>query len=297
MAYPNIHLGEKQGNYTTGTKRSTPALLRNQANSNRYKVGSESRYGLARGNDAVSGYKKPGGMFNIPLGGFGGGGRRGSAFAEEDLKRQLEYDKAIWERSTPNVSGVGGSVNWDRDTNTVESTLSPENQAIYDAMNERQGMFGGQVNNLMGGGWQDAQQTRFDQMRNMYTASDAREDAARRERQLATGASSTGVYQQDANQQALRDQRNLGLQNQAFLESQQLIDSNLQRQSGDIGMMSNLGNIANSMIVTPTPNTVGNMPNVSSASTAWADLQALEAAKKSKGRSDAWGSILGSLFS
>ena len=61
--------------------------------------------------------------------------------------------------------------------------------------------------------------------------------------------------------------------------------------------MGSLGNIANSMIVTPTPNTVGNMPNVSQASTAWADLQALEAAKKSKGRSDAWGSILGSLFS
>lgn len=236
------------------------------------------------------------GMFKLPLGGFGGG-RPGSAFAEEDLKRQLEYDKAIWERSTPNVSGVGGSVNWNRETNTVESTLSPENQAIYDAMVERQGMFGNTVNNLIGGGWEDAQQKRFDQMRGMYAASDAREDAARRERQLATGASSTGIFQEDANQQALRDQRNLGLQNQAFLESQQLIDSNLGRQRNDIGMMGSLGNIANSMIVTPTPNTVGNMPNVSKASTAWADLQAFEAAKKAKGRSNAWSSILGSLFS
>jgi len=157
-------------------------------------------------------------------------------------------------------------------------------------------MFGARVNNLIGGGWEDAQQKRFDQMRGMYTASDAREDAARRERQLATGASSTGIFQEDANQQALRDQRNLGLQNQAFLESQQLIDSNLDRQSADIGMMRNTGNIANDMIVTPVPNTKGNMDNVSSASTAWADLQALEAAKRSKGRSDAWGSILGSLF-
>jgi len=237
-----------------------------------------------------------GGMFNIPLGGFGGGGRRGSAFAEEDLKRQLEYDKAIWERSTPNVSGVGGNVTWDRDTNTVTTSLTPENQAIYDAMTERQGMFGARVNDLLGGGWEDAQQKRFDQMRGMYTSSDAREDAAMRERQLATGASSTGIYQQLANQAALRNERNLGLQNQAFLESQQLINSNLQRQQGDIDTMMNVGEVANRMKVMPVPNTSGNMNYVSSASTAWADLQALEAAKKSKGRSDAWGSILGSLF-
>lgn len=297
MAYPNIHAGEKQGNYTTGYRRSTPAQRRNQANSNRYKVGSESRYGFARGNDAVSGYKKPGGMFQLPLGGFGGGGRPGSAFAEEDLLRQLEYDKAIWERSTPNVSGVGGSVNWNRDTNTVESTLSPENQAIYDAMAKRQGMFGGQVDALASGGWQDAYQQQFDNMRNMYAASDAREEAIRKERQNATGASSTSRFQEDVDAAALRNERDLGLQNQAFLQSQQLIDSGLNRQSADIGMMGDLGNIANSMIVAPTPNTLGNMNNVSSASTAWADLQAFEAAKKAKGRSNAWSSILGSLFS
>jgi hypothetical protein len=35
------------------------------------------------------------------------------------------------------------------------------------------------------------------------------------------------------------------------------------------------------------------MLGVSEASTAWRDLQAFEAAKKSKGASDAWGSILG----
>jgi hypothetical protein len=51
------------------------------------------------------------------------------------------------------------------------------------------------------------------------------------------------------------------------------------------------------MKVMPTPNTQANMLGVSDASTAMYDLQALEAAKKSKGQSDAWGSILGSIFS
>ena len=282
----------------TGYGKYTPEAY-GKAYANQQRIayqGTKGRQNLGVSNQEYRKATGQGGTMQIPLGGFGGRGGGGARFAEEDLKRQLEYDKAIWERSTPNVSGVGGNVTWDRDTNTVTTSLTPENQAIYDAMTERQGMFGARVNDLLGGGWEDAQQKRFDQMRGMYTSSDAREDAAMRERQLATGASSTGIYQQQANQAALRNERNLGLQNQAFLESQQLINSNLQRQQGDIDTMMNVGEVANRMKVMPVPNTSGNMNNVSSASTAWADLQALEAAKKSKGRSDAWGSILGSLF-
>jgi len=241
--------------------------------------------------------QKPTSKFNIPMGGFGGGGRRGSEFAEEDLKRQLEYDKAIWERSTPDVTGVGGQVTWDRDKNMVTSSLSPENQAIYDAMIKRQGVFGEQADALAGGGWQDAYQQQFDNMRGMYSASDAREEAIRRERQNATGASSTGRFQENVDAAAIRNERDLAMQNQAFLQSQQLIDSGLNRQYGAIDTMFNLGEVANRMKVMPTPQPIANMAGVSEASTAWRDLQALEAAKKSKGRSDAWGSILGSLFS
>ena len=240
-------------------------------------------------------YGKKGG-FGFPMGGFGGGGRGGAAFAEEDLQRQLEYDKAIWERSTPDVTGVGGQVRWDREKNMLTTSLSPENQAIYDSMIGRQKMFAGNVNSLAGGGWQDAYQQQFDSMRNMYSASDAREEARRLERQNATGASSTGRFQEDANAAALRNQRNLELQNTAFLQSQQLIDSELAREYGAVGMMSNLGNIANNMAVMPTPNTAGNMQNVSLASTRWADNLAMEDAKRAKGKSDFWGSILGSLF-
>ncbi len=234
--------------------------------------------------------------FRFPMGGFGGGGRGGAAFAEEDLKRQLEYDKAIWERSTPDVTGVGGQVRWDREKNMLTTSLSPENQAIYDSMIGRQKMFAGNVNNLAGGGWKDAYQQQFDSMRNMYSASDAREEARRLERQNATGASSTGRFQEDANAASLKNQRNIELQNTAFLQSQQLIDSELGREYGAVGMMRNLGSIANSMAVMPTPNTAGNMQNVSTASTRWADNLAMEDAKRAKGKSDFWGSILGSLF-
>ena len=280
----------------TGYGKYTPeAYGKAYANQQRMAYqGTKGRQNLGVSNQEYR--KATGGTMQLPLGGLGGRGGGGAQFAYDDLQRQLEYDKAIWERSTPDVTGVGGQVRWDREKNMLTTSLSPENQAIYDSMIGRQKMFAGNVNSLAGGGWQDAYQQQFDSMRNMYSASDAREEARRLERQNATGASSTGRFQEDANAAALRNQRNLELQNTAFLQSQQLIDSELAREYGAVGMMSNLGNIANNMAVMPTPNTAGNMQNVSLASTRWADNLAMEDAKRAKGKSDFWGSILGSLF-
>jgi len=235
--------------------------------------------------------KKTGGGF--PLGGLMGGRKSYAGFSEDDLKRQLEYDKAIWERSTPDVTGVGGTVRWDRDKNMVTAALSPENQAIYDAMIGRREMFGGQVDDLAGGGWQDAQQQRFDQMRAMYRDSDALERQERLAREQATGASSTGRYWGERAEGDVRDQRNLGLMNTAFLQSQALIDSGIERELGAVTTMGTLGDRANAMIKMPTPDTQGNMPNVSTASTRWADALAMDALKKQQGKSKFWDSILG----
>ena len=299
MAYPNIHAGEKQGNYTTGTKRITAAQLHNRSNTGKYPLNNYSADKRFYKSGAFGIYKpKTSSSFGFPMGGFGGGGRGGAAFAEEDLQRQLEYDKAIWERSTPDVTGVGGQVRWDREKNMLTTSLSPENQAIYDSMIGRQKMFAGNVDNLAGGGWQAAQQQRFDQMRGLYSESDARQQDMLREREVALGrgAESTAGYWERRALADSQNQRDLELQNTAFLQSQQLIDSELGREYGAVGMMSNLGNIANSMAVMPTPNTAGNMQNVSLASTRWADNLAMEDAKRAKGKSDFWGSILGSLF-
>jgi hypothetical protein len=237
--------------------------------------------------------RRGGGLDLSGLGGLMGGRRSYAGFSEDDLKRQLEYDKAIWERSTPDVTGVGGQVRWDRDKNMVTSTLSPENQAIYDAMIGRREMFGGQVDALAGGGWQDAQQQRFDQMRAMYKDSDALERQQRLAREQATGASSTGRYWGARTEGDVRDQRNLGLMNTAFLQSQALIDSGIERELGAVTMMGTLGDRANKMIRMPTPDTQGNMANVSTASTNWADALAMDAYKKQQGKSKFWNSILG----
>ena len=194
--------------------------------------------------------------FNLgSLGGLLGGRSRSAEFAEQDFERQKELDRLIWERSTPNVTGVGGTVRWDRDKNMVTASLSDENQAIYDAMIGRREMFGGQVDALAGGGWQDAQQQRFDQMRAMYKDSDALEQQQRLAREQATGASSTGRYWGERAEGDVRDQRNLGLMNTAFLQSQNLIDSTLNRELGAVTMMGTLGDRANAMIRMPIPPT------------------------------------------
>ena len=239
-------------------------------------------------------YGRKGSGFQFP--GFGGGGGNSARFAEEDLARQLAYDKAVWERSTPNVSGVGGSVNWNRDTNTVESSLSDENQSIYDSMYKRQGMFGTMADDMASQGWRQMQQERFDQKRGLYAEGDALADQRRREQEQNTGASTTAKYYGSRAGQDAINQRDMQLEEQAFLESQGLLDSNLNRQSQAVGMMSDIGGIANNMIQYPSPNTDGNMQNVSLASTRWADNLAMENAKKAKGKSDFWGSLASSIF-
>ena len=234
--------------------------------------------------------------FNIPMGGFGGGGRRGSEFAEMDFEYQKELDKLVWERSTPDVTGVGGTVRWDRDKNMLTTALSDENQSIYDAMFERQKRFGAEADALGAGGVDAMTQRRFDQKRALYAESDALTEARRREQEQNTGASTTAKYYgQRAGEDAI-SQRNMQLEDSAFLEAQGLYSGAMDRQRQDISSMGNIGAIANNMKVMPTPNTQANMLGVSDASTAFRDLQALEAAKKSKGKSDAWGSILGSIF-
>jgi len=299
MAHGGFHGGDRfGGKMSTPQTRTTAAQQRNQQGTNRYKLNDYSadkrfgQQGMAYGQG-----NKRGGGFGFPMGGFGGGGKGGAFFAEEDLARQLEYDKAIWERSTPNVNGVGANVTWDRDTNTVSSALTEDNQSIYDSAFDRQGMFGGQVDYLAAGGWQDAQQKRFEQMQAMFVDQDAEADAKRKAASYNTGESTTQKMMSDLAFNKNINNRELGLLNQAFTESQGLIDNNMNRQNNYIDQRTGSENLANNMIVTPTPNTAGNMGNVSLASTRWADNLAMENAKKAKGKSDFFGSLLSGIFS
>tara|TARA_B110000046_G_scaffold10974_1_gene10915 strand:+ start:42 stop:917 length:876 start_codon:yes stop_codon:yes gene_type:complete len=280
----------------TGNKKQgmTAAQRSNQSRSNNYKLNDYSADKRFRQQGEGYGKNKQSGL-KFSFGG-GGGGRRGSSFAADDLAYQNELDKRVWERSTPDVTGVGGNVRWDRDKNMLTTSLSDENQSIYDSMFARQKMFADEATALGAGGVDAMTKRRFDQKRALYAESDALTEARRLEREQNTGASTTSrYYGQRAGEDAI-SQRNMQLEDSAFLEAQGLYTGAMDRQRQDIASMGSLGAIANNMKVMPTPNTQANMTGVSNSATAMFDLQALEAAKKSKGQSDAWGSILGSIF-
>ena len=248
-------------------------------------------YSNIGGSPSTYGRKKSG----FDLSGLGGllSGRGGRDYTEEDLRRQEEYDRKIWERSTPNVNGVGGSVTWDRDTNTVSSALSEDNQSIYDDAYRRQGMFGGQVDYLASGGWQEMQQKRFEQMQAMYKDQDDEAALLRKESNYNTGASLTAQKMDELTERKLIDNRELGMLTQSYGESQDLLDNTILRQDGYLAQRSDLETMANGLIKMPTPDTQGNMANVSTASTRWADELNMKQLKKAQGKSKLWDSILG----
>ena len=131
----------------------------------------------------------------------------------------------------------------------------------------------------------------------MFVDQDAEADAKRKAASYNTGESTTQKMMSDLAFNKNINNRELGLLNQAFTESQGLIDNNMNRQNNYIDQRTVSENLANNMIVTPTPNTAGNMGNVSLASTRWADNLAMENAKKAKGKSDFFGSLLSGIFS
>ena len=261
------------------------AYTRTMPNQPGFVAPTSGRIGYNRTNNKkTSGFQIPSGMFNRRGG--------GAKYAEEDWLRQQKLDKKIWERSTPDITGAGGQVRWDREKNMMTSTLSPENQAIYDDMIRRQSVFGGQVDDLAGGGWRDARDELYQDTLRSFEFEDAQAEAERLERQQNQNTGDYANKIENLVAAQATGQRNLGAYNNAFLLSQGLIDSNLSRQRGDIGTMADLGNIANAMMTQPTPNTTGNMAGESLASTRWADNLAMENIKATKAKNNFWNSLL-----
>jgi hypothetical protein len=239
---------------------------------------------------------RPGGS-NIDWGGAAGmfSNRDPGRFPEGDLAYHEGLRKDVWQKTTPDVHGVGFQTKWRQKADGTweyTSELGEEEQAIRDAAYTRQEMFLDQASALGAGGWQDAQQKRFDQKRALYAESDAREEAIRKANQYATGASTTGMFSEDARVAANLNQRNMQLEEAAFQESQGLIDANLKRGRGDVAMMGDVANWANQYLDIPSADAKGNLAGVGDASTRkWDTLAAFEE-EKAKSKNKFIGNIL-----
>jgi len=120
--------------------RTTTAQLRNQANTDKYRVDTDradDRFRTGGGMYPDRGLPKKTGSFKFPLGLLGGRGGRGDniKFAEEDYQRQLDLMDKIAEMSAGySTYGTLGDTIVDYEGKKVTQTLSPELQAKYDAL-------------------------------------------------------------------------------------------------------------------------------------------------------------------
>ena len=234
---------------------------------------------------------------NIDWGGAAGmfSNRDPGRFPEGDLAYHEGLRKDVWQKTTPDVKGVGFQTKWrQKPDGTWEYTseLGEDEQAIRDAAYTRQEMFLDQASALGAGGWEAAQQSRFDQKRGLYAESDAQALQERLAREQATGASSTGMFLGQMGEQEKLNRRNMLLEEAAFNESQGLIDANLRRGRGDVTMMGDVANWANQYLDIPSADAKGNLAGVGDASTRkWDTLAAFEE-EKAKSKNKFIGNIL-----
>ena len=225
-----------------------------------------------------------------------GGGADAGQYGGEDIAAQNLLAEEVWGKTTPTLNYTGGSNRWTQNpdgTWVLTSELDEMEQGIYDQSGMLTSTLGDQAQDFFGGGYEDMYQNRLDRLRNLYTAGDAREEAIRRARQTATGASSTGIFQEDANRASFIDQRDLGLINQADLDVAKYGDFLMGNRERSLGMLTKTGNIGNQFLANQMqyadPTT--NYQNLSDAYTGKFDAQAIAAEKKAKGKSKFWNSI------
>ena len=154
-------------------------------------------------------------------------------------------------------------------------------------------MFGQQAEDLASGGWRDAQKSRYGDMMGIYEEELAVADQLRRAREVNTGASSTQQFMNQMNTDASTNRLKLGAMNQAFGESQQLIDSDLARSQGQYNMMTGIANQGNQFLANQMQNAdaTTNYQNLSDAYTGKYSAEAIAAENKAKGKSKFWDAI------
>ena len=224
-----------------------------------------------------------------------GGGDPG-AFGQLDIDAQQKIMKEIWGKTTPTLNYTGGSNKWTQNpdgTWVLTSELDEMEQGIYDQSGMLTSTLGDQAQDFFGGGYEGMYQNRLDRLRNLYTAGDAREEAIRRARQTATGASSTGIFQEDVNRASFIDQRDLGLINQADLDVAKHGDFLMGNREKALGMLTKTGDIGNQFLANQMTyaNPTANLDQRSKAETRLRDQLAAADTAKRKGKSKFWDSI------
>jgi hypothetical protein len=278
-----------------GGDRFAPAPALNYGRSGGSRAGGRARKKFVKGGGLETGGQK----IRFPIsggGGYFGGGADAGQYGQQDIDAQIGISEDIWKKTTPGLKYTGGSNKWTQNpdgTWALTSELDEMEQGIYDQSGMLTSTLGDQAQEFFGGGYEGMYQNRLDRLRNQYTQGDAREEAIRRARQLATGASSTGIYSEDANRASFIDQRDLGLINKADEDIARHGEFLMGNRERSLGMLTKTGDIGNQFLATQMsyadPTT--NYQNLSDAYTGKFDQMAAADTEKRKGKSKFWNSI------
>jgi hypothetical protein len=172
------------------------------------------------GAQTLSNRNRGGGGFNLGglLGGLGSAysAKKMAEIARENREWQERQNTLAYERSLPwNVSGPGGTVEYDEETKQIMSTLAPEYQQLMDQWLGTSGMATAELQGMMGDPYAMEQQ-QFERFEALNRDAYARSRAQGEEAALARGMQGTeSYYDRLATEDAINQSR-LGGQLQAM---------------------------------------------------------------------------------
>lgn len=218
-------------------------------------------------------------------------GENPGKYGAMDVSGQQKISENILNLTTPDMAGIGF-------TNTYKdgkftSELNEMEKGIYDQTGMLTDILGKQAQDFFSGGYEGMRQNRYDEAMSLFSTQRAREEAERRARQIATGASSTKIQLEDANAA-----ENIGQQNLQALAG---IDQDVMNfgnfltgnRNLNIDAMIGQGSAGNTLLANQLSklDATTNFQNESDAVTAQYDQMAAADAAKRKSKSNFWGNI------
>ena len=252
-----------------------------------------SGYNAAKTGGAVT--PRPGGNL-ANLFGAGAGlltaGKDPGYQAQEYADQQLLSEKVLG-LTTPNIGGIGYNNTYNQDTG-FQSTLTEDNQNLYDQSGNIAGMFGQQIMDYGSGGFEAMEQRQLAAQQALVADENELRAQQMRERDLNTGAS---LYQQYYGSRAEGDrvnQQNLGFINNAFDRS--IAGGNYLSGQRNTALTdrANIASPGNTMLTNQLSklDATSNLTNESASLTGKYDAMAAADQAKRKGKNKFWGSVL-----
>ena len=257
----------------------------------RYGIGTESNDRFR--NNGVT--PRPGGNLANLIGAAGGLLTAGKdpGYQGQEAERQRLLSEKVLGLTTPPIGGIGYNNTYNPETG-FQSTLTEDNQNLYDQSGDIAGMFSGQIMDYGSGGFEAMEQRRLERMRALTSEDNERRAQQIRERDTNTGAS---LYQQYYNSRAEGDRltrQDLGFQEAAF--GQAIAGGNYLsgQRNAALTDRANIASPGNTMLTNQLAklDATSNLTNESASITAQYDAMAAADKAKRAGKNKFWGSVL-----